>query len=474
MILLTVHQRAQCPSGSKPIQPRPKTLFERCFNTVVNHGIPFKHLDPRPHFYNALEDAKPFYFVRPPAPKRARRSQFLRPTRKVYLSTSTLVVVPDTLIQQWQTEILKHVQDNTLNVLTISKPTQSIPTASELLKLDILLLSHSRFAKEDDEGRFEELHPCDCDDNCTCTNGTPLLRIYWKRLIIDEGHVLGQATTRLVSLAGLLRVERKWCVTGTVSNHMMGMDFGMERTLSEETGLLTPPDDRPSSSHSSSSISTSLSSNNATRKPEQLDLKRLGAIVIDFLQLPPFTNVEIWNRYVVRPYTDLGSLTTLKSVMTSMIRHSPRHIETDVRLPPLHKRTVLLTPTKENRISINVLTALIASNAVLTQRTDQDYFFHNSQVKFRDEVVKNLMLAAFQFTGPSISLVMEAIERSEAGLQKAEEKGYSKEDVELLERVVKCLREALDDEGWRTMVVRERLGKEDHTSQEMGILTLSN
>ena len=157
-----------------------------------------------------------------------------------------------------------------------------------------------------------------------------------------------------------------------------------------------------------------------------------------------------------------------------MIRHSPRHIETDVRLPPLHKRTVLLTPTKENRISINVLTALIASNAVLTQRTDQDYFFHNSQVKFRDEVVKNLMLAAFQFTGPSISLVMEAIERSEAGLQKAEEKGYSKEDVELLERVVKCLREALDDEGWRTMVVRERLGKEDHTSQEMGILTLSN
>jgi SNF2-related domain len=416
----------------------------------------------------------PSYLVKRSAPKRpqrTRRYEIKLPPETVYLSTSTLVVVPDTLIQQWSTEILKHVQDNVLRYLTISKPTQSIPGPSELLKTDILLLSHSRFAKEDDDGRFEGYgtsFPCRCyyNSECTCLsfledNQTPLMRIRWKRLIIDEGHVLGQGTTRLVSLAGRLRVERRWCVTGTVSNHMMGMELGMERTLYGtsvgETGMLTPPDDQH----------TTISS----RKPEQLDLKRLGAILIDFLHTPPFFNMEIWNRYVVRPYTEnlSGSMSSLRSIMTIMIRHRPKDIERDVRLPALHTKMVLLDPTPENRLAINVITALIASNAVLTQRCDQDYFFHVSQVKARDDVVRNLMLAAFHFTGPSIEAVLESLERAETALRKAEEKGYSVDDVKLLEKVVAGLKEAVEDEGWRTMVVRERLGKEDVSSQEMGM-----
>src|SRR5271169_2822354 len=154
------------------------------------------------------------------------------------------------------------------------------------------------------------------------------MQIRWKRLIIDQGHILGQGTTtRLVSLAGRLRVERRWCVTGTVSNRMMGMDLGMERTLSgtnidrqQESGILTPPTEQEIS-----------------RKPEQLDLKRLGTILIDFLHTPPFYNMEIWNRYILRPYTENlhGSMSSLQSMMQIMIRHHPKDIEKDVILPPL-------------------------------------------------------------------------------------------------------------------------------------------
>lgn len=407
----------------------------------------------------------PFYSPKPPAPKRARRREVTLPQETVYLSTSTLVVVPDTLIQQWSAEILKHVHDDVVTYITISKPTQAIPPPSELLKTDILLLSHSRFAKEDDDGRFEDYSasaPCRrCHQSgCACpeTAISPLMRIHWKRLIIDEGHILGQGTTRLVSLAGRLRVERRWCVTGTVSNYMMGMDFSMERTLSgnptnPETGMLTPPEDCVLS-----------------RKPEQLDLKRLGAILIDFLHSPPFYNTEIWNRYVVKPYAEnlCGSMSSLRVIMTIMVRHRPRDIERDVKLPPLHTRTVLLQPTSENRLSINVITALIASNAVLTERCDQDYFFHPSQVKARDDVVRNLILAAFHFTGPTIQNVLDSLKRAESALQKAEQRRYPAEDVKLLERAISSLKEAIEDEGWRTMVVREQLGKEDVSSQEMG------
>jgi len=360
-------------------------------------------------------------------------------------------------------ELLKHVQEDILSVLIISKPTQPIPPHTDLLKYDIVLFSHSRFGKEDDDGRFgnSRSYPCQqciaCHEECHCfeNSQSPLLRVRWKRLIIDEGHVLGQGTTRLVSLAGRLHVDRRWCVTGTISNHMMGMDLGMERRPSE-TGLLTPP----------SSDEELI----ASRKPEQLDLKRLGTICIDFLHLPPFVNPDIWTRYVARPYTEnlRGSMSSLKSIMTLMIRHRPQDIERDVILPRLHTKTVLLTPTRENRLSINVLTSLIALNAVLTQRCDQDYFFHVSQLKARDEVVRNLMLAAFHFTGPAMNTVMEAIVRGERALDKWEEKGYSQEDLALLKRGIGCLKEAVGDVAWRTMVVREQPGSKDVTSQEMG------
>jgi hypothetical protein len=414
----------------------------------------------------------PYYKISPPPPKRARRREISLPHETVYLSTCTLVVVPDTLIQQWSTEILKHVHDNVLSTIIINKPAQTIPPPPELLKLDILLLSHSRFAKEDDDGRFDEygggFRECRCWYEMRCKCGaqkerSSLMQVRWKRVIIDEGHVLGQGTTRLVSMAGRLRVERRWCVTGTVSNHMMGMDLGMERTLSGnlvgesvQSGMITPPEDKlvplPS------------------RKPEQLDLKRLGWILIDFLHTPPFYSTEIWTRYVVRPYTEnmAGSMSSLRSIMTLMIRHHPTDVAQSVHLPPLHHTTVLLTPTPTNRLAINVITALIASNAVQSQRTDQDYFFHPSQTKFRDEVVRNLMLSAFHFTGTSVRSVVESIERAEKAFQRSAEKGYGEEDVRMLECVVERLKEALEDEGWRSMVVRERLGKEDVTAQEMG------
>lgn len=461
---MTLHQRALPPRGTKAIHPKATSLYQQCFNTVIHQGIPFRHLDPRPHFFSDLENAMPSYHVKRPPPKRLRRQIKEVAPETIYLSTATLVVVPDTLIQQWTAEILKHVQDNVLNYTIISKPTQPLPSIRELMKMDILLLSHSRFAKEDDDGCFEDTGytvRCRCYPEvfgraeCICqSTRSRLMLIQWKRLIIDEGHVLGQGTTRLVSLAGKLRVERRWCVTGTVSNQMMGMELGMQRTSSTDIdGNITPPDDLPN------------------RKPEQLDLKRLGSILIDFLHMPPFYNVEIWNRYVVKPYTDNihGAMSSLRSIMTLMIRHRPLDIEMDVKLPPLHTKTVLLTPTKLNRLSINVVTALIGSNAVLTQRCEQDYMFHPSSVKYRDEVVRNLLISAFHFTGTSVEGVLESINFAEEGLEKQLKRGYSKEDVKMLEDVVKHLKEAADDVDWRTLAIRKEPGLKEMSSQEMGM-----
>ena len=461
---MTLHQRALPPRGTKVIQPKATTLYQQCLNTIINQGIPFRHLDPRPHFFSDLEDAMPSYRVKSPPPRRLRRQIEKIPPETVYLSTATLVVVPDTLTQQWSTEILKHIQDNVLNYHIVSKPTQPLPSIRALMKTDILLLSHSRFAKEDDDGCIESrgyTSICRCynsAENCVCQiTRSPLMRIHWKRLIIDEGHILGQGITRLVSLAGKLRVERRWCVTGTLSNHMMGMELGMSQTSSTDIdGNITPPEDIPN------------------RKPEQLDLKRLGSILIDFLHVPPLYNIDIWNRYIVKPYTDNihGAMSSLRSIMTLMIRHRPLDIEMDVKLPPLHTKTVVLRPTKLNRISINVIIAMVASNAVLSQRCEQDYFFHPSQVKARDEVVRNLLLSAFHFTGTSVEEVLYTLRFAEEGLQEQVKRKYSKEDVKMLEDAVAHLKEAVGDLDWRTLAVRRDPESKELSSQEMGISNL--
>jgi SNF2-related domain len=455
-----------CPPESPKTKRNSSSLFELCFKTIVDYGVPYKDLDPRLHFYSALESATPCYSVNPPPPRRAQRYQEGPLPKTIFLSTATLVVVPDTLIQQWSAEILKHVHDNALNYLVISKPTQPIPSPSELMKLDLLLLSYNRFAKEEDDGKFHYrfLLPCiHYAINCPCqdVSESPLLQIHWKRLIVDEGHVLGQSSARIVSLAGKLRVERRWCVTGTISNQMMGMELGMVRTLSDTAVSVD------------SSTETSTPEDLPSRKPEQIDLKRLGAIVIDYLHSPPFDKMALWNMYVVKPYTEnhRGSMSSLRNIMSIMIRHPPNEIEKDIKLPPLHINTVVLHPTRENRLSINVITALIALNAVLSQRTDQDYIFHPAQVKSRDEVVRNLMMAMLHFNGTSMDDVLNAIRRGTQGLEKSVENSYSEEDTQLLKTAIGCLKEAVEDETWRTMAVRPQQGKEEDSGQEMGIIS---
>jgi SNF2 family DNA or RNA helicase len=48
------------------------------------------------------------------------------------------------------------------------------------------------------------------------------MQVYWLRLIIDEGHVMGNKQSNQANLAANLLCERKWACTGTPTpgNHL--------------------------------------------------------------------------------------------------------------------------------------------------------------------------------------------------------------------------------------------------------------
>ena len=84
--------------------------------------------------------------------------------KAITLSSGSLVIVPQNLLVQWQSEISKHTEAGALDVLVIDQATKTIPSCKELIRYDIVLITKARFEQEyrDDDlnagkrRRFEE------------------------------------------------------------------------------------------------------------------------------------------------------------------------------------------------------------------------------------------------------------------------------------------------------------------------------
>eukprot|EP00898_Chlorokybus_atmophyticus_P007523 jgi/Chlat1/7772/Chrsp66S07330 len=118
----------------------------------------------------------------------------------IYLSRATLVVVPSTLITHWRAQIQRHTAAFALRVCILDTG-ECAPKVHELAwDYDIVLTTFSKLSME-----------------WTEREQSPLLRVHWLRVILDEGHTLGAslAMTNKLQMACSLRCDRRWVMTGT-------------------------------------------------------------------------------------------------------------------------------------------------------------------------------------------------------------------------------------------------------------------
>ncbi len=96
-----------------------------------------------------------------------------------------------------------------------------MPKASELIKHDIVLISEARFREEDrnvnplanvQASHSEEQAQEIVKANVKCRSR--LLSVHWRRIIVDEGHVIGSANI-MTDFAQKLYVDHCWIVSGT-------------------------------------------------------------------------------------------------------------------------------------------------------------------------------------------------------------------------------------------------------------------
>ena len=425
LILATRHRPSQTPDTHQesqlPRRPRVGSLADMAAACATRNAVPWKLWFGNGEEGDSIEYSKcieairrnpAYYLIRPPSKKIGGRSSMHNlPPRKVYHSYATLVIVPPNLVQQWKQEISKHTSG--LKVL-VRVGREELPPLEELLDYEIILFSSTRFERsgvipDSVYGPFVSSYfPNDL--------GSSLGQIHFKRCIIDEGHRLGNSTSsnksHLLLAVDRLQISARWIVTGTPSKGLFGVS-GIA------TGL-TPGS--PDGTESSPRLAES------SAEQEKDDLRRIGSIATYYLKVRPWANSATdlgdtpadWSTHIVQPGKSSrgnGQQICLKTTLDSLI---VRHRISDVAqlLPTVNEKIVYLDGSYQDKLSVNLFSMMIISNAVQSQRVDRDYFFHPAQRKALMELVSNLRQATF-FGGAFLSSedIDKAVETAEKFLE---------------------------------------------------------
>ncbi|CUM64373.1 uncharacterized protein PRCAT00001975001 [Priceomyces carsonii] len=361
--------------------------------------------------------------------------------RTLYLCNTTLIIVPDNLFHQWINELKKHVDQSYLNKLFVSNQFKKTHVKDfscytselnsnplDLIKYDLIVISSSLLAMQ-----FDKLH-----------ENSPLLKVYWKRLIIDEGHSISSKRSRISLLCKNLYSERRWSVTGTPTSGLTKLH--MDEEQSEQLVPVSPKKQKKYI------VQHKFNGRD--------DLVKLGTIISNFLKIEPFhSQQKLWSSSVINPLISnaYGSTIGLTNLLNSiMIRHNPGDIEHDLTLPRLHHEAVFLEPSYHNKLSINLFTAVLAVNAVSSERTDVDYMFHPSNRQQLRRLITNLQRATFHWTGFKQQDVETLLHICNFCLQKRKATGasvYSDYDISLLKNSIEASKMALGNPQWRTVAL---------------------
>ncbi|GKT98380.1 unnamed protein product [Fusarium langsethiae] len=430
-------------AGDGPVRKGLGSLADMAASCATRHSVPWKPWfdlckTQSGHEYarciEALEENPGYYYIPPLKTQRiARRTagSVELSKKRVYLSNGSIVVVPPNLLAQWKQEIRKHTEG--LKVL-VMEGRKEVPPSRDLLKYDMILFSQSRLeALKRQEGGVD---------------ASPLSQVHFKRCIVDEGHKLGNSKisgkSNMLLVLESLHFSSRWIVTGTPSHGLYGVDA--QKRAKGSNGV-----------HHEVYIPTKacVNESNSDLAMETKDLTRIGAIAALYLKARPWANTSLesgdttadWTTYLLLPKhksTGRGRWDILRSTLNSLIiRH--RLTEVGDLLPPVNEKLVVLEGSYQDKMSLNIFSMMIIFNAVQSQRTDMDYFFHAKQRKALMQIVQNLKQASF-FGGSFYSQedIVKAVETAEEFLRE-KKVPISGQDHHLLKQAIQFGRVVIEN-----------------------------
>lgn len=434
----------------------------------------------------ALGRYVPWYTIPAPEARRSRRPTTSQRGKTVELCAATLVVVPQNLFSHWKNEIAVHTEKEALKVLYLENNDTVMPPARDLQLYDVILMSKGRLEEEMSlTSNLESLCTCERTERCHCPvhsgvpYSSPLADLHFLRIIVDEGHdfsSFGRKNNAVFALQKL-KVDRRWIISGTPSSGLLGIEASTA-TLETLSGVsdrdsLLVKDILETRRNSGIKLQAESSVRKSALQQERKDLEKLGSIVIDFLNLQPWSNSKgandaaSWRLYVIPNEDGQRKPRSLANVLESLVvRHRVEDIEKDIRLPPLHNRTVYLEPRWHDKLSLNLFIMNLAVNAVTSERVDQDYMFHSKNRASLNRLIDNLRCSGFYWTAFTKEEVTKSIEVSRKYLEDKAASGQTEEasgnlrvgDFELLQRAIQVGKTVLDSPSWTAFSSAHELG----------------
>lgn len=453
------HNRTKIP---RAVGPKVASLTEMACAKVIEDTVPWKaelyDLTAKGYHHGRciemLRSSYKEYTERLLTPRTPNRSGKRRSEKTVRLSSTTLIVVPSNLLVQWQQEVEKHTEEGALDVLVIDHTCKAIPNCGDLCRYDVVLIAKGRL---DQEYRDDDLNTGRRGKDCE-EYQSPLTDVRWLRVILDEGAGFASTSIRTNAMAMLdkMYVDRRWIVSGTPSNSLRGVEVGLaaNETISDE---------KAAEENLHSTLEKRRKGDPLDR--ESSDLDKLRIVVTRFLKVQPWANAPGSDRanwwWYLAPFDRRGqrrNITGLRALLESIVvRHTINDIEIDLALPPLSNKVAYLEPSFYDKLSINLFNTVLVSNAVTSERTDEDYMFHPRNRKQLDLLISNLRQSNFHWVGFKKHDIEQTVRVSKSYMEKHSSE-MSSRDRTLFLTAIEMGERATTHPGWLAFSTFHEIG----------------